>query len=94
MQCLDLGVQSVMEDLGKPECQLPTAHNLHFFPPVLRQVTLSCPKNHLAKFTSDGIVQERCMIFLGAQVSGKMKDVTSVEDIYMVGRDLTSDSIS
>ena len=34
------------------------------------------------------------MIFLGAQVSGKMKDVTSVEDIYMVGRDLTSDSIS
>ena len=34
------------------------------------------------------------MIFLGAQVSGKMGDITSVEDIYVVGRDLTSDSIS
>ena len=33
------------------------------------------------------------MIFLGAQISGKMEDITSV-DIYMVGRDLTSDSIS
>ena len=34
------------------------------------------------------------MILLGAQVSGKVGDITSVEDIYVVGRDLTSDSIS
>lgn len=34
------------------------------------------------------------MTFLGARVSGQMEGVTSVEDIYMVGRDLTSSSIS
>ena len=34
------------------------------------------------------------MILLGARVSGKVRDITSVEDIYVVGRHLTSDSIS
>ena len=76
------------------EYELSTAHSLHVFPSSSdRSPLLPAAQGTIWQNSSGGIILDtgimwQCMTLLGTQVPGRIEGPASVEDTYMVMRDL------